>query len=650
MRAFAPIARPLAGPMVALAALVALTSGCRSSVDLDGVVFACASDDECALPHRCIAGVCAAPSGDVSAADVEVDADAGALDATDADDAIGDTTDAVDSLDTVDAVEVTDDAGSDALDASDGDASPDVAPDADEDGEEDGEDGSDCVATGIELCNGKDDDCDGETDEGQTWLGTPLGQACDGIGFCGFGKVECGADGAATCSTNPGGSASQAKAETCNDADDDCDGQTDEDFLYEDKAIGAVCDGLGACGIGKVVCGLTGATCSTNPDGGASGAVTESCNGKDDDCDGETDEDCKDVDEDGYCAGSVVVEAGFAGCKASGDCNDGDKTVSPAAAEACDNVDNDCDGQTDNTAGSSDPLEQSCYGGAEGTAGKGLCKAGTQVCSAGGWTKTCAGEVVPTTEVCGNNQDDDCDGAKDEGCGIAFSGGHYPIGCMQPPEICPSDQMPPFPGKVTGFSLDIYEVSVSDYAACVDAGKCTAPQTGAQCNWGVSGREQHPVNCVSQTAARAYCAWAHTGGDLPTEQQWEGAAWGESCVVTGPPPNTGCGVPKVAHYPWGDDAPACGKANGLSCKGDSVPVGAFPQGTKGLFDMGGNVAEWTRSFYTTYPYEDPGPTTGSTVVVRGGAWDASKAQLEINYRQAESPSLTSPKIGFRCAW
>lgn len=67
---------------------------------------------------------------------------------------------------------------------------------------------------------------------------------------------------------------------------------------------------------------------------------------------------------------------------------------------------------------------RSCYDG-PGTAGQGLCRNGTQVCTpAGAWPTACAGQVVAVDEVCGNGVDDDCDGLTDERCRVlnAFAG------------------------------------------------------------------------------------------------------------------------------------------------------------------------------------------------------------------------------------
>ena len=79
------------------------------------------------------------------------------------------------------------------------------------------------------------------------------------------------------------------------------------------------------------------------------------------------------------------------------------------------------------------------------------------------------------------------------------------------------------------------EVTVAQYKVCVDEGVCSAPATGRYCNWGKSGREQHPVNCVDWNQARTFSKWA--GGDLPTEAQWEFAARSRGQNIT---------------YLWGD--------------------------------------------------------------------------------------------------
>lgn len=155
------------------------------------------------------------------------------------------------------------------------------------------------------------------------------------------------------------------------------------------------------------------------------------------------------------------------------------------------------------------------------------------------------------------------------------------------------------------------EVTVSQYAACVAARGCTPPRAGPDpcrtlagggCNWGVPGRERHPVNCVTGAQARAFATWA--GSRLPTAQEWRRVYGGG-----------GTGSP----HPWGPAALTCDRANvataasGESCgsRGTTAVCGRragwSPQG---ICDLAGNVAEWTES----------GPFAGSGLVARGGSW------------------------------
>ncbi len=223
--------------------------------------------------------------------------------------------------------------------------------------------------------------------------------ATKGVGLCKAGTQNCAAGTWGPCS----GAVLPGK-ESCNNKDDDCNGKTDDGLSASCYTGKASTLGVGLCKAGKK-------TCTAGKWGACAGQVLpvskEACDNKDNDCDGFTDE--------GLLAACYSGKASTLGV---GPCKAGKKTCTAGSygscagqvtpvAELCDNVDNDCDGFTD------DGLKLSCYSGKAGTKGVGACKAGHQTCSAGKWGG-CAGQVTPKAEAC-DNKDNDCDGSTDEG-------------------------------------------------------------------------------------------------------------------------------------------------------------------------------------------------------------------------------------------
>lgn len=137
--------------------------------------------------------------------------------------------------------------------------------------------------------------------------------------------------------------------------------------------------------------------------------------------------------------------------------------------------------------------------------------------------------------------------------------------------------------------------------------------------------------------AKTYCEWR--GAQLLTEAQCEKAARG----IDG------------RTYPWGEVID-CAKANYGNCVGDTTEVGVYPTGKSpyGIYDMAGNVWEWTADWYSeTYyqnsPSKNPlGPNSGLYRVLRGGTWGYVENHLRASARDFNSPDYIYKVIRFRC--
>ena len=295
-------------------------------------------------------------------------------------------------------------------------------PDTDGDGRTDGEevllDGTDPTEpdgcdVSPETCNGRDDDCDDEVDENQDQDCYPGPPATEGVGPCHGGTRACVDGELAACD-----GAVIPRAETCNDADDDCDGSVDEGNPGGGGPC-AVPAEVGVCAVGVLECSGGDFACVPVAEAGP-----EVCDGQDNDCDGSADEGARSCGV-GACRVTVDVCVG-------GQPNACVPDPPAAADDRCDNVDDDCDESTDEGF---PRVPTSC--------GVGECaRDGEQVCIGGVVRDSCQpGQPNLNDAVC-NALDEDCDGEADEdylerdsACGVGACRSQGRVRCVDGEEV-----------------------------------------------------------------------------------------------------------------------------------------------------------------------------------------------------------------------
>lgn len=206
------------------------------------------------------------------------------------------------------------------------------------------------------------------------------------------------------------------------------------------------------------------------------------------------------------------------------------------------------------------------------------------------------------------------------------------------------DEGPEHQVKLGKFWIDKFEVTNYQYKKFIDATGRRSPQHFENRTF-PENKIDHPVVYVSWKDARAYCKWANKR--LPTDQEWEKAARGDDARI----------------YPWGDvydtnlvNSPQ--RWMELKLEGDTTPVGAFDGGKSpyGLYDMSGNVWEWTDSWYVAYPGNTISSENYGQIykTLKGGSWwDCSFYKCGISAptfnRSFFLRSTKNKSFGFRCA-
>ena len=237
---------------------------------------------------------------------------------------------------------------------------------------------------------------------------------------------------------------------------------------------------------------------------------------------------------------------------------------------------------------------------------------------------------------------------------------NVPGGCFQMGDTFGaghSDEKPVHEVCVSDYAIGKYDVTVGQFRAFVTAaGYSTEAEKGDGCygwngkalekssryNWknlGFTQADTHPVACVSWNDATAYTRWlsGQSGKNyrLPTEAEWEYA-----CRSGG----------KNEKYCGGNDIDAVAWYSVNSGK-TTHPAGQKQPNGLGIYDMSGNVLQWTSDWHDNYgnsARNDPqGPSSGSIRLLRGGDWGGGAVLARAAFRYISLPDFSLSSFGFR---
>ncbi len=238
--------------------------------------------------------------------------------------------------------------------------------------------------------------------------------------------------------------------------------------------------------------------------------------------------------------------------------------------------------------------------------------------------------------------------------------GRFTMGCSPGDNECGGEEKPAHEVEITrGFWMGQTPVTVGAWkryrAATGKPALPTGDQFGRSLNE-TSGDDRMPVVAMTWDEARGFCEWP--GGRLPTEAEWEyaaraggtGARYGNLDAIAWYADNSGRQRIDSTEI-WRTDQ--ANYAKRLFDNGNGPhPVGQKEANAWNLYDMLGNVWQWTGDWYAAYSAgrqtDPPGAASGQTRTLRGGSWNNSPRGARASDRVRGEPVRRDNNIGFRC--
>jgi formylglycine-generating enzyme required for sulfatase activity len=230
---------------------------------------------------------------------------------------------------------------------------------------------------------------------------------------------------------------------------------------------------------------------------------------------------------------------------------------------------------------------------------------------------------------CGPRQGDIWANPKDGLRYVYIPSGTFRMGCSPGDTDCRDEEKPAHTVRISkGFWMGQTPVTVAAYRKYASVTGESMPNLSK--GW---DDDAVPMTSVSWTDTRGYCAWE--GLRLPTEAEWEYASR--------------AGVTGVRYGELDEIAWHSGNSVGHPSPVAQKRANAFM-----LYDMLGNVWQWTADWYKPYEGDsmetDPqGPPSGEDRVLRGGCWFVDSSYVRSSFRNRDRPSIRVFNVGFRCA-